>query len=168
MTMQTESPSDAGADEASSPPSQPADEIDFGILPSLFGYHLRRAQVAVLQHWSAAIRAINITPGQASVLIVISRNPGLTQAALARAMGIEKPTMLEVVDKLDRIGLIERRAFPNDRRSRALHLTPRGDRFVGELATSLLDQESRMLESFTPQEREQFIGFLHRLAQVKP
>ncbi|HEY0526949.1 MAG TPA: MarR family winged helix-turn-helix transcriptional regulator [Stellaceae bacterium] len=165
--MQTESSSDAGPDSPSGPP-QPAGEIDFGVLPSLFGYHLRRAQVAVFHHWSAAIRAINITPGQAGVLIVISRNPGLTQAALARAMGIEKPTMLEVVDKLDRVGFIERRPFPNDRRSRALHLTALGERFAVELATLLLDHERRMMEGFAPQEREQLMAFLKRLSQIKP
>ena len=67
------------------------DDIDFDVLPGLIGYHLRRAQVAVFAHFADSI-ARQATPGQFGVLTLIGVNPGLTQSALASAVGIERST----------------------------------------------------------------------------
>jgi MarR family transcriptional regulator for hemolysin len=48
---------------------------------------------------------------------------GLTQRALAERMGIEGPTLVRLLDNLERGGLLERRPSPTDRRANTLHLT---------------------------------------------
>lgn len=84
-------------------------EIDFDILPSLLGYRLRRAQITVFNDFVKTMSEVQITPGQFGVALLIHSNPGLTQSALARAVGIERSTMVAVIDALESRGLVERR-----------------------------------------------------------
>ncbi len=48
---------------------------------------------------------------------------GITQRALAENMGIEGPSLVRLLDNLERGGLVERRPSPTDRRANTLHLT---------------------------------------------
>jgi DNA-binding MarR family transcriptional regulator len=140
--------------------------IDYGILPELVGYHLRRAQVAAFGDFAAATRSLNLTPGLAGILIVVSRNAGLSQTALARAMGIENSTLVEVIDKLEQRDLVERRPAPRDRRTHALYLSREGQHLVKRLEPLIREHEARLLRDFTDAERQRFIDFLRRLGDA--
>jgi len=148
------------------PPAEPGSAIDYGILPELVGYHLRRAQVAAFADFATATQSLSLTPGLAGILIVVSRNPGLSQTALARAMGIENSTLVEVIDKLEKRELVERHSAPRDRRTHALHLTRTGQQLVKRLEPLVREHEDRLLRNFTAAERQRFIGYLRRLADA--
>ncbi|MBT4941193.1 MAG: MarR family transcriptional regulator, partial [Rhodospirillaceae bacterium] len=105
-------------------------EINFDILPTLIGYHLRRAQITDFNGFLKSTSKLQITPGQFGVALIISANPGLTQSALARAVGIERSTMVAVIDALESRGLVERRPSPVDRRSYALVLSDQGVEWI--------------------------------------
>ena len=73
------------------------------------------------------------------------RYEGLKQSDLAECLDIQPITLTRLVDRLCDNGLIERRADPNDRRAKRLHLTPaarplldRIDEQVEELAGTVL------------------------------
>jgi MarR family transcriptional regulator for hemolysin len=51
---------------------------------------------------------------------------GILQKDLAIAIGIEGPSLVRLLDNLEKEGLIERRAAANDRRGKTLHLTALG------------------------------------------
>src|SRR5262249_18468991 len=74
--------------------------LDYGILPSLLAYRLRQAKARFSQHFAKTVGQDGITLGQFDVLTLIARNPGLTQTTLARAVGIERSTMVVVIDRL--------------------------------------------------------------------
>ena len=61
-------------------------EISLGLLSSLLGYNLRRAQVAVFQNFTDMVGAAELTPGQFGVLVVIDANPGLSQTQLGNEL----------------------------------------------------------------------------------
>ena len=68
--------------------------ISTGILPTLLGYHLRRAQSAVFRHFAEVVGAEeDITPGLFGMAQVIAANPGLCQSRLAEAMGVDRSTI---------------------------------------------------------------------------
>src|SRR3979409_965522 len=52
---------------------------------------------------------------------------GITVTELAELARVRKQTMAEAVDQLERMGYVERRPNPNDRRSRLVFLTERGE-----------------------------------------
>jgi DNA-binding MarR family transcriptional regulator len=138
-------------------------KVDYDILPSLVGYNLRRAQIAVFAKFATAVAKHQVTPGQFGVLTLISANPGLTQSALAKAVGIERSTMVAVIDGLQRSGLVERRPSPIDRRSYALALTAAGRKQTETLKSLVIYHEDRLLSDFSDRERATLITLLQHL-----
>jgi DNA-binding MarR family transcriptional regulator len=142
-------------------------EVDFDCLPGLIGYQLRRAQVRVFNDFLETMQDMGVTPGQFGVISIIGANPGLSQSALARAVGIERSTIVAVIDRLEAMGLASRQPSPTDRRSHALVLSNEGRAVLTRAKELVVDHEGRITEDFTPGERTQLIDLLQRLA-VEP
>jgi MarR family transcriptional regulator, transcriptional regulator for hemolysin len=69
-------------------------------------------------------RSLGMTRAQWIILARVERGPGLSQNDLAALLEVEPITVGRLVDRLEARGLLERRADPNDRRIKRLHLTP--------------------------------------------
>lgn len=137
--------------------------LDLGILPELIGYHLRRAQVHLFADFARTMAEVQMTPGQFGVVSLIGANPGLTQSALARAVGIERSTMVAVIDTLQGRGLVERKPSPLDRRSYALVLTPDGERLMERLLPMVRAHERNVARNLSAADKERLIELLMRL-----
>ena len=68
-------------------------------------------------------RGTGLTRSQWQVLVHLAQNEGIHQGKLAELLDIEAITLGRIVDKLQTLGLIERRPHPSDRRIWLLHLT---------------------------------------------
>jgi DNA-binding MarR family transcriptional regulator len=101
-------------------------QLDFGVLSSLIGFHLRRAQLAVYDDFLRGAPAHGLTPGQLAILILIDRNPNMTQQHLCDGIRIEKSTLVVRLHRLAERGLIRRVRSPKDRRENILELTAQG------------------------------------------
>ncbi len=141
----------------------PVEAVDYDILPELVGYHLRRAQGVVFDDFLRTMAAQRIAPGQFGVLVLIAANPGLSQSALARAVGVERSTMVEVIDRLQARGLVERRPSAADRRSYALGLSAAGRRLLTRLKPMVRRHERRVTKRLDDAEKATLIGLLRRL-----
>ena len=113
-------------------------------------------------HFADSI-ARQATPGQFGVLTLIGANPGLTQSALASAVGIERSTMVAVIDTLEGRDLVERRASQIDRRSNALVLSAAGAAIMDKLRPIVAGHENRFAGNLSLAERRQLIDLLRRL-----
>lgn len=153
--------SQPGQRRATQPPD--SDILDFDILPGLLGYQLRRAQLRMFIDFASAMAEVSITPGQFGVLVLIEANPGSSQSALARAIGIERSTMVAVIDTLEGRSLVERRASQVDRRSNALVLSEAGGAMMEKLRPIVAGHEDRIAANLSPAERRQLIDLLRRL-----
>jgi MarR family transcriptional regulator for hemolysin len=69
-------------------------------------------------------RGAGLTRSQWQVLAHLAQNEGIHQGKLAELLDVEAITLGRIVDKLETLGLIERRPHPSDRRIWLLHLTP--------------------------------------------
>ncbi len=154
---------DKNVSSESSGSAKKDDGVDYDILPSLLGYHLRRAQIAVFNDFVKTVAAMQITPGQFGVIVLIGSNPGLTQSALARAVGIERSTMVAVIDALESRGLVARRPSPSDRRSNALVLSDAGKDLVDRLKPIVQTHDARVVGALSEAEKEQLIDLLSRI-----
>ena len=86
-----------------------------------------------------ALAPHSLTEARALPLLLIARmGEGVRQGALADALGIEGPSLVQTLDQLCAVGLVERREDPDDRRARTLHLTDEG-RAVTAAAEATLD-----------------------------
>src|SRR3954469_23199610 len=72
------------------------------------------------------LKAIGLSIPQFDLLSTLTEREGLTQQELAERLYVTKGNVSGLVDRLVDAGLVERHAIPGDRRSHALHLTPKG------------------------------------------
>jgi len=132
-----------------------------GVLPGLIGYQLRLAQRAIFADFAASVGDAGISPGLFGILVVIDANAGLTQQALANAAHLDRSTMVNVIDKLEHRGLVERRAA--DRRSNGLFLTAAGIALLRSLRRKVARHERRVVQNLSEHEREQLVSLLQRI-----
>jgi DNA-binding MarR family transcriptional regulator len=78
-------------------------------------------------------------------------------------MGIAPSRMVAFVDSLEQRGLLERRQNPDDRRARALFLTPDGRELLGRAFKVAVEHEQRLSSELSDQEREQLLELLGRV-----
>jgi len=136
--------------------------VDFGILPGLLGYQLRRAQLTVFQKFSARLREQKVTPTQFAVLVLIGANPGLTQRALSEAVATDQSTLVSLLDRLETRGLVARQRSPHDRRYQVLTLTDDGETATAELCRLVSEHDDELAAPFSDDERRQFMEYLER------
>lgn len=141
-------------------------KMALGPLPELIGYNLRRAQVAVFQSFQQAVSPHDITPGQFGVLTLIRENTGLSQSDLGAAVGIDRSTMVAVIDRLESRGLVIRAPSPNDRRSYALRLSDKGEALMEELVPRIQEHDRGMVRDLSEDEVGQLIDFLRRISRT--
>ena len=140
-------------------------DISLGLLPSLLGYALRRAQVAVFQNFTDVVGASELTPGQFGVLVVIDANPGLSQTQLGNALGIDRSTVVAVIDRLESRGLVARQPAPNDRRSHALHLSDSGKATLRRLTERVRAHERQIARDLSADDQARLVELLRRVAR---
>ena len=137
--------------------------IDYGMLPGLLGYQLRMAQIALFRDFAQGPGGSEVTPGLFGVLVIIEANPDLKQSELARATHLDRSTVVTVIDNLERRGLVERRIALHDRRSNAIRLTDAGTTLLRKLKREVSQHEKRLLDKFSPAERETFLALLKKV-----
>lgn len=141
--------------------SQPA--LDLGCLPQLVGFHLRMAQVMLFKDFEQTFAGLDVTPAIFGVLEILSRNPGVTQTRLAVAIGLDRSSLVPLLDKLQHRQIVTREASAKDRRSNHMHLTPQGQQLFAEAARRVGQHEQRILAALTRNEIKQLIGLLTKL-----
>jgi MarR family transcriptional regulator for hemolysin len=72
------------------------------------------------------------------------------QKDLAAALGIEGPSLVRLLDGLERRGLIERREDGADRRARGIHLTHDGRELQKRVARTSATVQRRVLSAVEP------------------
>ena len=138
--------------------------LDYDVLDDLLGYSLRRAQLAMFASFDEATRGKHLTPPRFTALVVIGANPGLSQSVLGRVLGIARSGAMLMTDLLEARGLVERRRRPNDGRAWGLHLTRRGEQFVGTMKRRVLELDFKKARLLTRTERRELLRLLEKLA----
>jgi len=141
--------------------AKPDGALAQGMLPGLLGYRLRLAQQAVFRDFASTVEGLS--PGRVGILTLIEANPGLTQSRLARAVSLDRSTMVGVIDTLEGRGLIERRRGADDRRTNGLWLTRRGRALLAGAKKKIAVHERRVASRLTAAERVRLLRLLQKL-----
>jgi MarR family transcriptional regulator, transcriptional regulator for hemolysin len=89
-----------------------------------FGFVTAEVKRMATQAMDKRMRPLGLSQATWRTLFYLDRHgEGITQRALAEYMGIEGPSLVRLLDNLERGGLVERRPSPTDRRANTLHLT---------------------------------------------
>jgi DNA-binding MarR family transcriptional regulator len=134
------------------------------MLDDLVGFHLRRAQSVVFEHFMVSMKSEKVSPGQFGVLVLIEGNPGLNQSGLAAALGIERSTMVAVINVLEDRGLVKRQESTTDRRSYVLSLSKQGQHLLNTVKARVGDHEAEISGALSNSEKQTLLGLLKKIS----
>jgi DNA-binding MarR family transcriptional regulator len=132
-------PSGSAADLAGARVTKPKAEVvsrdDLGFL---LAKATQRWNEILAEHFAAAGYS-DISPSYGSVLLPLYEVDGVRMGELARGARLSKQTMTEMIRRLERDGLVERRPDPADGRASLIFLTARSRRFKPTAAATLIE-----------------------------
>jgi len=115
-----------------------------------------------------ALGSVGLTPALFGLLNVIGAREGAIQQELGAAMGIDRSTMVALIDQLESAGLAKRRPSPTDRRAREIAITPKGRRLLERARRMISETEDEVLAGLTAKERSELVGLLRRALDSAP
>lgn len=136
------------------------DAIGLDALVGHAGYAVRRFQIWIFQDFIKTLAAVDIRPTQYSVMTVIGANPGLTQMAVAKRLGIERARLVHLLDSLEGRKLVKRIKSKSDRRSHALHLTEKGEASLQTFKALAAEHERHVEEKIGKANRARLLDIL--------
>ncbi|WP_341703179.1 MarR family winged helix-turn-helix transcriptional regulator [Ferrovibrio sp.] len=140
----------------------PLPQVDYGSLPGYVGYLLRLAQLRVWEDFYGRLGPTGISPSLFSALVLIERNPGLQQSRLGEALGVARSGAMTMVDRLERLGLVERQAVPHDRRAYGLFLTATGRTRMAEITAQVRGHDAHVTAALSPAEHSSLMALLQK------
>jgi DNA-binding MarR family transcriptional regulator len=138
-------------------------------LASRLGYLLKHAQQQLVEAAAPVMAPFGIDGRELAVLTVLAARAPLSQQEAAEELGVDRTTMVALVDALEAKGLVERHRSPQDRRKNTVVLTPGGQdclrgagqardeverEFLGPLGDTLSRQFVRALQILASQRGE--------------
>lgn len=131
------------------------------VLADLPGYSLRRASAAMLSQLTEALEPLRLRITDASSLVLIGANTGITPSELGKLMAIQRSNMVPLIAKLEDRGLVSREAL--DGRSFGLRLTENGVSVAAKVEDIMKSHEDRLLARIPPEHRDQLAPALKAL-----
>ncbi len=118
---------------------------------------LHRAGQCAGDVFQSEMRNGDLTPRQYAVLVTVSLHEGLSQTNLVARTGIDRSTLADIIRRMTKKGLLQRRRTKEDARAYSVKLTDQG-RKVLESAQPRVDRvDERVLSVLPNQQRERFL-----------
>ncbi len=133
----------------------------YDVMRDLPGYVLRRASAAMTVEIVARFALLGLRLGEASVLMLIKENPGVSSSTLGKTLGIQRANMAPIIARLEASKLIARTAVNG--RTHGLALTPTGLEKAGEAARASVQHEADLLARVPSQHRAHLLPALKAL-----
>ncbi|MBR9762280.1 MAG: MarR family transcriptional regulator [Rhodobacteraceae bacterium] len=147
----------------------PTAESPDGLLPlgedlqHSLNFQIRMAQILSYRQFEKKQPGYGGAARFLGLLSIIKNNPGAPQHRLAEAVGLQRSSVVPILDRMENEGIVERRDVEGDRRAKAVFLTEKGDQVVAELNDSALQIERYMTAGLSP---EQIRVMIEGLAQI--
>ncbi|MEP7241005.1 MAG: MarR family transcriptional regulator [Devosia sp.] len=127
------------------------------------GYLIAEVSKLMKRRFEEEARHHGITLPQWRALAEITMNDGMSQVELAGCIDTDPMTLSGILDRLEKRGLVERSADPNDSRAKRAVATPEGQRLVQEVRRVGHDLYTHAIDGLSAAERDQLIGVLNRI-----
>jgi DNA-binding MarR family transcriptional regulator len=131
------------------------------------GHLIRRAQQIAVALFMEECGESGITPVQYACLKALKENPGVDATRLSALIAFDRSTIGNVLERLERKGLIQRFASSEDKRIKLLRLDPSGGALLRKLEAAVNRSQRRILAPLTAAQQRTLIKLLTQLVAVK-
>jgi DNA-binding MarR family transcriptional regulator len=111
--------------------------------------HVQRAARALARRFDEALRPLELTNGQFSLLMSLNRPQPAPMSSVAALLAMDRTTLTAALKPLERRRLLKISTDPKDRRARLLTLTPKGMALLTQ-ALPVWESVHRDLERLLP------------------
>lgn len=108
----------------------------------------------------------DLTPRQYAVLVTVAQNEGLSQTDLVDRTGIDRSTLADIVRRMLKKGLLQRRRTREDARAYAVKLTDDGWRALKAADPLAKKVDEKILAALPGQQRDRFVQDLNTIVQA--
>jgi DNA-binding MarR family transcriptional regulator len=128
-------------------------------------YLFKRADRHLADLHAEALAPLDIHVRELGVLLVIDRSEPGSQQEIAERMGVDRTTMVAIIDSLETKGIIARRPDSDDRRRNLIEITPAGHEILRQATVASDRAEAQLLAPLNAQDAEQLRDLLARVAR---
>ncbi|MGW2721725.1 MarR family winged helix-turn-helix transcriptional regulator [Streptomyces sp. NPDC001492] len=132
-------------------------------LASRLGYLLKHVQLRLAEASTPALAPFGIDGRELAVLAVLAAEYPLSQLEAAGRLGVDRTTMVALVDALEEKGLVERHRSSQDRRKNTVQLTPTGQDTLRKAEHAREEMERQFLAPLSPSDANQLVRALQIL-----
>jgi len=129
----------------------------------VLGLYLHSAYYSFMATYESRVGRGEITPSVIGILALLALRPGMSQAELARLIGLERATVGVIVARAIEAGFVRRTESNKDARRYSLHLTRAGEQMLAKLRQRISEHERHAAGRLTPDERLQLRALLDKL-----
>ncbi|KII76754.1 MarR family winged helix-turn-helix transcriptional regulator [Vibrio renipiscarius] len=130
---------------------------------SSFGWMINVVAVKAEKMFDAELKKQGLSVALWPTMMCLWEEEGVTQRDIAEKSKVENSTTTRTLDKLEHLGLVERRADPNSRRSYRIYLTDKGKNLKEQLLPIPIAVNQAMLSSLESEEQAQMIALLKKM-----
>lgn len=127
---------------------------------------LHRAGQCASDIFTAEMGDAGLTPRQFAILLTVAQNEGVSQTDLVERTGVDRSTLADIVRRMLRKGLLQRRRTRNDARAYAVKLTEEGWRVLRAAEPMVRRVDDRILGILPTRQREQFLADLMMIVEA--
>lgn len=115
-------------------------------------------------------REHHLSEGKFCVLVVLHQHSreGIAPSVLAEKVGVTRATISNMLQRLERDGLVEIKGSQEDGRAKNVWLTKAGNDFMGEILPPHYLRVTKLMERLSDEEQRSLIGILHKLTDNGP
>jgi DNA-binding MarR family transcriptional regulator len=124
-------------------------------LTSRLGYLLKHAQLSLRESTDAALAPHGLTGRDLAVLLVLDGSEPPSQQQAAQRLGVDRTTMVALIDRLQDKGLVTRQSHTDDRRKNVVELTTTGLKTLRRAVKANDEAERRFLEPLSTSDAQQ-------------
>jgi DNA-binding MarR family transcriptional regulator len=129
------------------------------------GFLLRRSHQISVAIFERACASLSLTPAQYGVLAVLAAQPRIDQTRLAKALALDKVTVLRVLKGLQERGLCAREPVASGRRQMEVTLTVAGHTLLQQARQPVQQAYEELLSPLSDEEQAVLVSLLQRLTQ---
>jgi DNA-binding MarR family transcriptional regulator len=127
---------------------------------------LHRAGQCAGDIFQSEMKEGDLTPRQYAVLVTVSQNEGLSQTHLVERTGIDRSTLADIVRRMLKKGLLQRRRTREDARAYAVKLTEEGWRVLRSCEPLARRVDDRILSALSNPQRDRFVTDLNTIVEA--
>lgn len=133
------------------------------ILQKHYGHLIRLLHWCTDQAMTNELEKLELTASQGHIMGYLSQQPEPPcPRDLEVAFHMSHPTVSGLLSRLEQKGFIQLRTDPSDRRCKRIYIQPKGRECHQKMHQAIIGNETRMVQGFTPEEKQQFTDFLQR------